>query len=357
MEEFTSVFLMLLLVASALAVLYVRNLFVATMLLGAVSFIMALIFVTLDAVDVAFTEAAVGAGISTVLYLGTLALVGPHEKGSIKKPVLPLLLSLAVGGVLIYATFEMPIVGSPDTPVQQSRLTERFLVQSLDEIAVPNIVTSVLASYRGFDTFGETTVIFTAGIAVLLILSQVRIRRKEDLADGEVEDEQDSLEAQLAPQIKDTSAPSASPHDLIPHVVAKLLIPFVLLFGFYVQFHGDFGPGGGFQAGVIFAAGFILYSLVFGLEFTQKLLPLRVVEYGLAAGVLLYGGVGVVSMLLGGNFLDYNLLSADPVAGQHLGILLVELGVGITVTAAMVAIFYGFAGRSEVKKKNEVEAK
>ncbi|MBL4666990.1 MAG: DUF4040 domain-containing protein, partial [Sneathiella sp.] len=312
MEEFTSIFLMLLLVASAFAVLYVRNLFVATMLLSAVSFIMALIFVTLDAVDVAFTEAAVGAGISTVLYLGTLALVGPHEKTSVKKPILPLLLSLAIGGVLIYATFEMPIVGSPDTPVQLSPLTQRFLVESPKEIAVPNIVTAVLASYRGFDTFGETTVIFTAGIAVLLILSQVRIRRKED----EIDEEEDTLTVRLASQIEETDEPNASPHDLIPHVVAKLLIPFVLLFGFYVQFHGDFGPGGGFQAGVIFAAGFILYSLVFGLEYTQRVLPLRVIEFGLAFGVLLYGGVGVVSMLLGGNFLDYNLLSSDPVAGQ-----------------------------------------
>jgi len=346
MEEFTSVFLMLLLVAGALAVLHVRNLFVATMLLSAVSFIMALIFVMLDAVDVAFTEAAVGAGISTVLYLGTLALVGPHEKSSSKKTALPLLLSLAVGGVLIYATFELPTVGSPDTPVQTSRLTDRFLNESPKEIAVPNIVTAVLASYRGFDTFGETTVIFTAGIAVLLILSQVRGRREEDVAIEESTTPQSDLTAE-----EDTSL-QASPHDLVPHVVSKLLIPFVLLFGFYVQFHGDFGPGGGFQAGVIFAAGFILYSLVFGLEYTKKLLPLRLVEFFLAFGVLLYGGVGVVSMLKGGNFLDYNLLLASPVAGQHLGILLVELGVGITVTAAMLAIFYGFAGRSETNNKS-----
>ena len=135
-------------------------------------------------------------------------------------------------------------------------------------------------------------------------------------------------------------------------MVAKLLIPFVLLFGLYVQFHGDFGPGGGFQAGVIFAAGIILYALVFGLEYAQKLLPVWIVELLLAVGVLLYGGVGVVTMLLGGNFLDYNWLSLDPIAGQHLGILLVELGVGITVTAAMLAIFYGFANRSEIQNES-----
>lgn len=343
MEEFTTIFLMLLLVVAALAVLYVRNLFVATMLLGAVSFLMALIFVILDAVDVAFTEAAVGAGISTVLFLGTLSLVGSEEKPSKHNSVLPLLVSLIIGGTLVYATFELPTVGAPDTPVQTSRLTDRFLNQSPTEIGVPNLVTSVLASYRGYDTFGEVTVIFTAGIAVLMILRQMRSRRK-----GENDDEDKdtvSFEKLEEPKI----GPSPSIHDLVPHVVAKLLIPFVLLFGLYVQFHGDFGPGGGFQAGVIFAAGIILYSLVFSLDYAQKLLPVWLVEALLAVGVLLYGGVGIVSMLNGGNFLDYNVLSADPVAGQHLGILLVELGVGITVTAAMLAIFYGFAGRAEIR--------
>ncbi len=340
MEEFTDIFLMLLLVAGALSVLYVRNLFVATMLLGAVSFIMALIFVTLDAVDVAFTEAAVGAGISTVLYLGTLALVGSHEKASARKSVVPLLLSLVVGGALIYATLDdkMPVVGAADTPAQTSKVADRYINKSGDEIGVPNIVTSVLASYRGFDTFGEVVVIFTAGIGVLLILSQMRLRKEEK------EDVSDIPTSETPAEKPDQQG---SPHDLVPHVVSKLLIPFIMLFAFYVQFHGDFGPGGGFQAGVILAAGFILYSLVFGLHFTQQILSKRVVEYLLVAGVLLYGGVGIVSMINGGTFLDYNVLSADPVAGQHLGILLVELGVGITVTAAMLAIFYGFAGRAD----------
>jgi len=132
----------------------------------------------------------------------------------------------------------------------------------------------------------------------------------------------------------------------IVRVVSKVLLPFILLFALYVQFHGDYGPGGGFQAGVIFGAGFILHALVFGLEHTKKLLPRRVLEIGISAGVLLYGGVGVASMLLGGTFLDYGVLdSHDPVHGQHLGILLVELGVGITVTMVMASIFFDFAGR------------
>ncbi|MGE0557728.1 MAG: Na(+)/H(+) antiporter subunit B [Burkholderiales bacterium] len=128
-------------------------------------------------------------------------------------------------------------------------------------------------------------------------------------------------------------------------VIAKLLIPFMLLFALYVQFHGDFGPGGGFQAGVMCAAAIIFYGLIFGLPAARALVPDAVVESMLAAGVLLYAGVGVAGILLGGNFLDYFVLAADPVAGQHRGIFLVELGVLITVSGVMLKIFYVFAGR------------
>ncbi len=128
-------------------------------------------------------------------------------------------------------------------------------------------------------------------------------------------------------------------------VIAKLLIPFMLLFALYVQFHGDFGPGGGFQAGVMCAAAIIFYALIFGLPAARVLVPDAAVESMLAAGVLLYAGVGVAGMLLGGNFLDYFVLAGDPVAGQHRGILLVELGVLITVSGVMLKIFYVFAGR------------
>jgi multicomponent Na+:H+ antiporter subunit B len=134
---------------------------------------------------------------------------------------------------------------------------------------------------------------------------------------------------------------------VILRIVGKAVVPFILLFALYVQFHGDYGPGGGFQAGVIFAAGLILHALIFGLDELQRAIPMVVVEIGIALGTLLYGGVGVASMILGGEFLDYGALDPhDPVHGQHLGILLVELGVGITVTFVMVAIFYSFAGRS-----------
>jgi multicomponent Na+:H+ antiporter subunit B len=133
--------------------------------------------------------------------------------------------------------------------------------------------------------------------------------------------------------------------DLVLRVVAKLLIPFMLVFALYVQFHGDYGPGGGFQAGVIAAAAIVFYAISFGLAAAQRLVPERVVERLLAAGVLLFAGVGVASLFLGGNYLDYSVLAADPAHGQHRGIFWVEAGVGITVAAVMLKLFYMFVAR------------
>ena len=136
-------------------------------------------------------------------------------------------------------------------------------------------------------------------------------------------------------------------HHRVLRVVAKMLIPFILLFALYVQFHGDFGPGGGFQAGVIFGSAFILYALIFGLDNAERVAPPAIVARLVALGVILYAGVGFFGLFLGGNYLDYGVLAHEPAHGQHLGILLVELGVGITVAATMVAIFFHFAGRSQ----------
>lgn len=133
--------------------------------------------------------------------------------------------------------------------------------------------------------------------------------------------------------------------DIILRVIAKLLIPFAIMFGVYVQFHGDFGPGGGFQAGVIIAAAVIFYALIYGLPSARKVVPVRLVEVLIAVGLLLYLLVGVAGMLLGGNFLDYFVLARDPVEGQHRGIFWIELGVLITVFGVMLKFFYVFAGR------------
>ncbi len=142
-------------------------------------------------------------------------------------------------------------------------------------------------------------------------------------------------------------APSRVREMPILRVIARALVPVILLFGLYVQFHGDFGPGGGFQAGVIFAAGLIIFALVFGGEALRQVVPVVLTERLMAAGVLLYGAVGVVAMFLGGEFLNYSAL--DPLTtghhGQHLGIIVIELGVGIAVAATIMRVYYAFVGR------------
>ncbi len=159
-----------------------RNLFAAVMLFGIYSLLSAALFVTLDAVDVAFTEAAVGAGISTILMLATLAITSARQKDPEKMAIVPLLAAIATGAVLIYGTLDLPRFGDPAAPAHH-HVVPRYLDASGAEIGVPNVVTSVLASYRGYDTLGEVTVIFTAGIGVLILIGRSRRRRR----DGEEE--------------------------------------------------------------------------------------------------------------------------------------------------------------------------
>ena len=133
---------------------------------------------------------------------------------------------------------------------------------------------------------------------------------------------------------------------LVLRVIAKLMIAFMLLFALYVQFHGDFGPGGGFQAGVIAAASIVFYAIIYGLPAARAVVPDRLVEVMIALGVLIYAGVGVAGLLAGGNYLDYFVLAHDSVHGQHRGIFWVEIGVLVTVAGVMLKVFYLFASRA-----------
>jgi multicomponent Na+:H+ antiporter subunit B len=140
---------------------------------------------------------------------------------------------------------------------------------------------------------------------------------------------------------------NASPH-LVLRVVAKSLIPFIALYALYVHFHGEYSPGGGFQGGVILAASVILYGLIFGVDAARRAIPPWFVRGGCALGVLIYGGTGVLSLMMGGNYLDYDVLvpGSAHFEGQHYGIIAVEVGVIVSVASVMVAIYYAFSGRS-----------
>jgi len=171
MAEVVDVVLLILLAITGITIIRLRNLFAAVMLAGIYSLVSAGLFTVMDAVDVAFTEAAVGAGISTVLVLGTLALVGYHEKEPGHRPLLPMFVVLVTGGILVYGTSQIPPFGDPANPIHHHVATY-YLEDSLEETEIPNVVTSVLASYRGYDTMGETTVVFTALVGVLLLLAR-----------------------------------------------------------------------------------------------------------------------------------------------------------------------------------------
>ena len=178
-DTFTNIVLFTMLVLTALAIVRMERLFAVVMLSSVFSLLSALLFVTLDAVDVAFTEAAVGAGISTVLMLGTIALTKPAVKKSRHNAFVPLIVVCITGAALIYGTLDMPAFGSLDAPAQ-IHVGPDYLSRTPSDIDVPNVVTAILGSYRGFDTLRETAVVFTAGIGVLLLLSGLRRRRDDD---------------------------------------------------------------------------------------------------------------------------------------------------------------------------------
>jgi multicomponent Na+:H+ antiporter subunit B len=326
MIELFSFFLLSMLVITALAMVSSRHLFVTVMLSGIFSLLIAAIFLLLDAADVALTEAAVGAGISTVLFLGALSLMDVEETVRHERwlRVFSLVVVAITTLVVVYATFDIPAFGDPNAPIHL-HVAPWYIQHVPIHMDIPNIVTGILGSYRGYDTLGEVFVVFTAGIGVLSILGDPVRQRHNRLA-----------------------SPTGLRHYLIPRVVGRLLIPFIVLFGLYVQFHGEYSPGGGFQAGALVAAAVILYAILEGEDKALQVIPMRGLYVLMASGALLYGGVGVVTMLLGGNFLEYGVLADSMVAGQQWGILLIEAGVGLTVTGVLLTIFHAFAARSSL---------
>jgi len=187
-EQLVIVVLLTFLVVSVIGIIVLRNLLAAVILTGLYSLTAAGIFVVMDAVDVAFTEAAIGAGISTILLLGALSLTTSEQKPQAHNSAPALVFVTVTGMLLIYGSLDMPGYGSADSPAQtHPELARHFIDKSKGETGVPNIVTSVLASYRGYDTLGETVVVFTAGIAVLSLLGR---RRRTD---GEESDSDDSM--------------------------------------------------------------------------------------------------------------------------------------------------------------------
>jgi multicomponent Na+:H+ antiporter subunit B len=332
MDTLVDILLLAFIAICAIAILRLRDLFAVAMMFGLFSLIAAGLFTTMHAPDVAFTEAAVGAGISTILILATLTQTARREQSQAGRNVLvPLVVVWVTGAVLIYGTVDLPVFGDP-AAAAHNHVAPYYITQSPEQIGIPNMVASVLASYRGYDTLGEVVVVFAAVIGVVALLG---LRRRPTTV-------------QRAPRTHET-------HDVMK-VVARIVVPVIMLFGLYVQFHGEYSPGGGFQAGVIFAASIILYALVFGLTAARQIIPPRVLNWLPAAGVLIFGGVGLLTMALGGNYLDYNVLAAEPQTAQQRGIIMIEIGVGVTVASVMLLIYFIFAERGIDRGREDAES-
>ncbi len=266
--------------------------------------------------------------------------------------ILAMVSVLLTGGILIYGTAAFPEFADPNAP-PATHVSPHYIEEAVAETSVPNIVTAVLADYRGFDTLFETTVVFSAAMACFFLL---RVFGEDDR--GPSEKLYRHLPTGITLRIEaGGKEPYSSeferidstwiPHDVIVKTTTRLIIPFIQLFGLYVIAHGHHSPGGGFQGGVILGASIILYAISQNLRHAMGRMGETVSAVFCAAGVFIYAGAGALCLLLGANFLDYSGLApvfgVDGIQARSLGILVVEIGVGLAVMSAMVWIYYNLA--------------
>jgi len=260
--------------------------------------------------------------------------------------IIGLIIALVTGVLLIGATGDFPDWADPASPAS-THLSPHFIEKTMEETSVPNIVTAVLADYRGYDTMYETAVIFTAGLACFILL---RIFVREEPGDrlyrhlltGVTVRVKEGMELPPSEDFERIDA-TWTPPDLIIKTVCRFLIPFIQLFALYVIAHGHHSPGGGFQGGVILGASIILLAISQDLRTSVRRMREKLDAVLCAVGVIIYAGTGALCLLLGLNFLDYSALASvlhcDPVTARSHGILIVEIGVGIAVMCTMIWIY------------------
>ena len=305
---------MSLMVATVAGLVFSKNLLLSTLLGSAVSCMAAVTYMLFHAVDVALTEAAVGAGLSGILIFMTVAAT-KEEVRCISNVYSAAFVVIVLGWACFWIFAHFPFLQDKEL-LLHSHIAEYFQTHALLETGSNNMVTAILASYRGYDTLGEVCVIFTAGLSVFLLL------RKQD------------------PKKHNSPSRSSPIENLLLRQLARLLVPLVLIYGCYILLFGNWVPGGGFQSGVILASGIILYALVYGVHKAQKLISWRTAEKLMAAGILLYATTGFATLLLGGEFLNYSVLRASQIDGQSLGIFVIEIGISITIVGTVTLLYY-----------------
>jgi multicomponent Na+:H+ antiporter subunit B len=266
------------------------------------------------------------------------------------------MLVVFIGGFLIYCSLEFPLWGDPHSPAS-THVSPYYIENTLKDTSVPNIVTAILADYRGYDTMFETIVIFTAGIACIFLLRTFKtvepdIRLYRHIPTGiTLRIEKGGKYPRDASDFERLDTVWI-PYGLIVKTTCRLIIPFIQIFALYVIAHGHYSPGGGFQGGVIMGASVVLFAIAFDLRSALRRMAERLITFLCALGVMIYAGTGVLCMLFKKNYLDYsgfaNILGIDPVSARSHAILAVEIGVGIVVMAVMVMLYYILASAGKL---------
>ena len=324
------ILLMVLVVLLAFISLWIRDLVSAVVVFGAYSFLMCLIWTGMGAVDVAFTEAAVGAGVSTVFFIAVLFNTTRRIKFNpldITTKLFAGVLCVVFGYLLFLGVSDLPMWGSPESPVN-SGMSSYYIEEAYHDTKVPNLVTAVLADYRAFDTMFETCVVFIAMLGIFMLL-----KKEDDIAEQEVEQN----------------------NSLIIRVAARFMTPFIQLFGLYVIAHGHHSPGGGFQGGVILGTSLILLAMGNNMAFVKQFLSIPKMVSFATIGVLIFAGWGLIPVFFGHAFLDYSAWSyllpfTDEVMARSHSMLAVEIGVGLTVMCGMYGIYMSLVSDGGMNK-------
>ncbi|ABE04906.1 cation:proton antiporter [Rickettsia bellii] len=313
-----------LLVIISIKIILAKDLLEAIIYTSAFSLLIGVSYLLMDAPDVAMTEAALGACLSTCVYLNLLRKLPSNLKIIQRTKIIPAsLICLLFIATLIYMGLELPDYGD-EYALLHTHLTKYYVENTSKDIGIPSFVAAILASYRGYDTLGETSVILIAGISVLLVFS-----RKNDV--------EHSMQYNIP----------WSGHGMtkITKNISIFIVPYIILYSLYIQLNGEASPGGGFQAGVIFASSLIAYDLVYGSQKLNRYFSVNTLIIIAALGVMIYGFTGVISLFFNDNYLNYYSLTNfvnDSLTAQHIGIFAVEIGIGLTVAAIMYSIYNSF---------------
>ena len=268
--------------------------------------------------------------------------------------ILSLILVVVSAALLIWATADLPDWGDPNTPAS-THVSPRYIEKAVEETGVPNVVTAVLADYRGYDTMFETTVIFCAGLACFMLMRRFEKKPQDTYYRHLPTGITIHIKGKKAISLKSAEFekidPLWVPYDMIIKTMSRFLVPLIQLFALYVIAHGHHSPGGGFQGGVILGASIIVVAISFNLRAAIERIGERITGVFISLGVFIYSGIGALCVLLGAVYLDYKALSkilpADQIMARSHGILGVEIGVGLTVMAVMICIYNNLASEGK----------